>query len=420
MYNEHILSNGMKVVMSKLDVYRSVSVGFWIRTGSANESEKSNGISHFIEHMLFKGTKSRTGKEIAEVFDTIGGDLNAFTSKECTCYHAKVLDNHLEVAISVISEMLSSPTLAEDDIKKEQGVVLDEIGMAEDTPDDVSYDLIAKVIFGEDPLSRPILGTTDNIMSFTRKDIIDYMNKYYTPDNIVISIAGSFNEDETIEMLEKYMKSYPVVTSSPDRTSSSFKSSYDFIYKDLEQVHLEISYNGLAYTSKDLFSLAALNNIFGASMSSRLFQSIREDHGLTYSINSYSTQYESVGLFSIYACMNHENLFIVARLIKKELDKLRKDGVLDTEIKKVKEQLKGNYILDLEGSESYMNLLGKAMLFDKTIYTQDEVEDRINLITKESVNELIDRILSNDNYSIAAVGKVDKKAIKECYEILKI
>lgn len=419
MYTEHKLSNGIKVIMKKLDVYRSVSIGFWIKAGSINENVDNNGISHFIEHMLFKGTKSKTGKEISEIFDTIGGDLNAFTSKECTCYHARVLDKNLEIAISVISEMLINPLLSNEDIIKEKRVVLDEIDMAEDTPDDVSYDLIAKTVFGDNSLSRPILGTGENIENFDRDDLSEYMKEYYTSSNAVISIAGNFDEEETILMLEKYMKNFPKGKVYTNLDHNSFHSAYSHVKKDIEQVHLEIAYNGLTYESEEQFSLAALNNILGASVSSRLFQVIREDHGLTYSINSYISQYKSVGLLSVYASMNSENLLTVVSLIKEELDKIRLYGINAEEVSRVKEQLKGNYILDLEGSESFMNLIGKGKLFDKKIYTLDEIELKVSKVTKESITELIKKIIDNDNYSVAIVGKVDEKIAKKCYEILK-
>ena len=420
MYTEHILSNGVKVIMTELDVYRSVSIGFWIKTGSINETKTNNGISHFIEHMLFKGTKTRTAKDIAEIFDSVGGDLNAFTSKECTCFHARVMDIHLEIAIKVISDMITNPALRAIDIKKEKGVVIDEINMAEDTPDDVSYDLIYKVLFGEDSLSRPILGNSETVKSFNVDIIKEHMNKYYTTDNIVISIAGSLDKENVIELLEQNIGKFKTNKKIEINNNNICMFGKGFIYKDIEQVHLEIAYKGLSYANDEIFSLAALNNILGASVSSRLFQSIREDNGLTYSINSYITQHKTVGLFSIYACMNNDNLLVVTKLIKIELDKLRNKTITDFEILKVKDQLKGNYILDLEGSESYMSLLGKGKLFGKKIRTQEEIELKIDEITLDSIEKLISKILKTNNFSIAIVGKISEDNLNECNEILKI
>lgn len=419
MYTEHNLKNGMKVIMSKLDVYRSVSIGFWVKTGSINEEKETNGISHFIEHMLFKGTENRSAKDIAESFDAIGGDLNAFTSKECTCFHARVLDDNLKMAIEIISDMIINSNLLEEEIDKERNVIIDEINLSDDSPDDLSYDLISKVIFDESPLSLPILGTVKSVNNINKEVIINYMNKFYTPDNIIISVAGSIDKEKTLSLLEDYIGHYNILNSVKTLKNNKFNSSKGFIYKDIEQIHLELSYKGLSYSDEDLFSLAALNNILGASVSSRLFQTIREEHGLTYSINSYVTQYENIGLFSIYASMYNSNLFKVIKLIKSELDNIVKSGVTEEEVVKVKKQLKGNYILDLEGSENYMNLLGKSYLFKETINTVDEVEKKIESITRKSVLNLIERILNTSDFSIGLVGKVDDNILDKCIEILK-
>lgn len=416
MYTEHKLSNGIRVFFSELPVYRSASIGVWIKTGSVHENEKNNGISHLIEHMLFKGTATRSAKDIAEFFDTLGGDLNAFTSKECTCYHAKVLDKHLSSAIEVIGDMITNPLLDEEDIKKEKGVVVDEILMADDTPDDVSYDLIAKVIFGSGSLAQPILGTQESVESITLDMIKDYMTDYYTVENTVVSIAGSFDEKEILDQLNKCLM-IPDRKTPEQHHQNAFQRNSDFIYRDIEQVHLEVAYEGISYCSKRIFDLAALNAIIGASVSSRLFQTIRETHGLTYSINSYLTQYETTGLFNLYASMHKDNLIKVMLLIKQELTDVVENGFAEEEISKVKEQLKGNYILDLEGSDSYMNIVGKGKLFKKPIYTIDEVETRINNITLEGVQSLANEILSKKP-SLTLVGRVNKELLDQCNDIL--
>lgn len=416
MYTEHTLPNGIRVYLSKLPVYRSASIGVWFKTGSVNEDRSNNGISHFIEHMLFKGTDKRTAKDIAEFFDTLGGDLNAFTSKECTCYHAKVLDKHLPVAIEVIGDMLTNSSMSHEEIEKEKGVVLDEILMADDTPDDVSYDLIAKTIFGNGSLGQPILGTRESVESISQDMILDYMKEYYTVENVVISIAGSFDEQAILDQLTACI-ALPSKGMLPESQKNSFLRNSAFIYRDIEQVHLEIAYEGISYCSKRIFDLAALNAIIGASVSSRLFQTIRETHGLTYSINSYLTQYENSGLFNLYASMHKDNLMKVMTLIEKELTDVIQTGFTEEEILKVKEQLKGNYILDLEGSESFMNLIGKGKLFNKHIYSIDEVETRINGITLESVQLLANEILSKKP-SLTLVGRVDQDILDQCNALL--
>jgi len=416
MYTTHTLKNGIKVILTPLSQYRSVSIGLWVKTGSIDENSSTSGLSHFIEHMLFKGTKEYSARDIAELFDSVGGDLNAFTSKECTCFHSKVLDQHIDIPIKILADMIQNPLLDELDIQKEKTVVLDEIMMAEDTPDDVSYDLIAKTIYKSGSLSRPILGNKDTLEKFDKAMIVSHMEKFYTTDNMIISIAGSYEHDQVIALLEETFNS---VSSKhiPNPHSHKFYSETDFIERDIEQVHLEIAYEGMPYASTDVFTLAVLNNILGASVSSRLFQNIREAEGLTYTINSYVTQYEASGLFSVYASMQVANLERVCFLVKKEISSLYIDGVTSEELTRSKEQLKGNYILDLEGTESYMNLTGKGCLINTKIRTPEDVENEINDVTKEKVNALINKLFTNSP-AIALVGRVDESILSNCTDII--
>lgn len=416
MYTTHILNNGIKVVMQELAHYRSTSIGVWIKTGSIDETKEKNGISHFIEHMLFKGTETLSAREIAEAFDSIGGDLNAFTSKECTCFHSRVLDHHIDVPIKILSDMIKNPSLRPDDIEKEKSVVLDEIMMAEDTPDDVSYDLIAKSIYEDGTLSRPILGSKETLESFDKQLIEQHLNDYYTTDNMVISVAGSFDEEELMKLLNEGFN-MPKTGHKAVKHTNKFHRNAAFIYRDIEQVHLEIGYKGIPYGHASVFDLAALNALLGASVSSRLFQNIREAHGLTYSINSYVSQYEETGLFSIYASMHVKNINKVVGLIRNELDILLTKGISEEELYRVKEQLKGNYILDLESVDSYMNLLGKNTLFKTKIHTPNQVEEKINAITKDSVEALLKDILSQAP-TLALVGRVDEDHLNQCVKIL--
>ncbi|MCH4890917.1 insulinase family protein [Acidaminobacter sp. JC074] len=416
MYTTHTLRNGMKVILTPLSQYRSVSIGLWVKTGSIDEDSKTNGLSHFIEHMLFKGTKHYSARDIAELFDSVGGDLNAFTSKECTCFHSKVLDQHIDIPIKVLADMIMNPLLDESDIQKEKTVVLDEIMMAEDTPDDVSYDLIAKTIYKDGSLSRPILGNQSTLEHFDKAMILEHMKKFYTTDNMIISIAGSYDHDQVIGLLED---AFTLESSKhiPNPHSHAFYAGADFIKRDIEQVHLEVAYEGMPYASTDVFTLAVLNNILGASVSSRLFQNIREAEGLTYTINSYVTQYEASGLFSVYASMHVSNLERVCYLVKKEISDLLLNGVTIEELNRAKEQLKGNYILDLEGTEAYMNLTGKGCLFHTKIRTPEQVEEEINGVTNEKVDALIKKLFTNLP-ALALVGRVNESILNKCIEIL--
>lgn len=418
MYKTYDLNCGAKLFLTPLPIHRSASIGFWVKTGSIHETKSLNGMSHFIEHMLFKGTTSRSAKEIAEFFDVRGADLNAFTSKECTCYHAKVLDHHLIGAIEVISDMLSHPLMDEDEIEKEKNVVIDEIKMAEDTPDDVSYDLIANTIFNESTLGQPILGFESQVQSFTRKSILAYMNDFYTSDNIVISVAGSFDEDAVIEVLNQYLDIKNTKEKNINK-QQEFNSQSTFVYKDIEQVHLEIAYPGLGLGNPKVFPLAALNAILGGSVSSRLFQVIRENHGLTYSVNSYLNQYETIGTLSIYANMHKDNLNKVVELIEQEIKEISLNGVTEDELKRVKEQLKGSYILELEGSESYMGLIGKNKLFHKKIHSIEDIESKINAITMSDIKDVIKLTLDNSP-ALSLVGRIKTEDLMSCSNVLGV
>lgn len=418
MYQKIRLSNGVRVVLEKIPHVKSVSLGFWVKTGSINENLDNNGITHFIEHMLFKGTKNRTAKEIAESIDDIGGQLNAFTSKECTCYYAKVLDDHIGIAIDVLTDMIFNSTFNSVEIEKEKSVVLEEISMYEDSPEDNAHDLLSRTIFKEQSLGLPVLGRRDTVGSFDREMLIEYMKNYYTVENMVVSIAGNFNEEEIIKRIEEKFKNF---TNKSNQQKSldepKFMIDTGFKYKDIEQLHLCISFQGVPLRSDDYYPLLLMNTVFGGSMSSRLFQNIREDKGLAYSIFSYPSAYQQIGLFTIYAGINPSQLEEVNLLIKEEINKIRKDGLTEGELIKAKEQLKGNYILGLESTSSRMLSIGKSELFLEKIYSQKEVLEKIDNIKMEDIRNVIDKIFVLDQATVAVVGKVDQET--KVNELLK-
>ncbi|MCT4606776.1 MAG: insulinase family protein [Marinisporobacter sp.] len=418
MYQKIRLSNGARVVLEKIPHVKSVSLGFWVKTGSINENLDNNGITHFIEHMLFKGTKNRTAKEIAESIDDIGGQLNAFTSKECTCYYAKVLDAHIGIAIDVLTDMIFNSTFNPVEIEKEKSVVLEEISMYEDSPEDNAHDLLSRTIFKEQSLGLPVLGRRDTVSSFDREMLIEYMKDYYTVENMVVSIAGNFNEEEIIKMLEEKFKNF-----NNRRKQQKFLDKPKFMidtgfkYKDIEQLHLCISFQGVPLKSDNYYPLLLMNTVFGGSMSSRLFQNIREDKGLAYSIFSYPSAYQQIGLFTICAGINPSQLEEVNLLIKEEINKMKKDGLTEAELIKAKEQLKGNYILGLESTSSRMLAIGKSELFLEKIYSQKEVLEKIDNIKMEDIRNVIDKIFVLDQATVAVVGKVDQET--QVNELLK-
>lgn len=407
MFKKIVLENGVRLVYENIPYVRSVSVGIWVGTGSRSESLKNNGISHFIEHMLFKGTINRSAREIAETIDAIGGQINAFTGKECTCYYTKTLDTHLDIALDVLSDMYFNSKFDSSDINTEKKVVIEEISMYEDTPEELVHDVFSEMVWQKNSLGYPILGTQECIKKFNKKMIKKYMDEFYTPYNTVISVAGNFDESELIEYVQKYFGNW--------KYDGKFKLDYspveyvidkDIRRKDTEQVHLCMGFDSVQHGDDRIYPLLALNNIFGGGMSSRLFQNIREERGLVYSIYSYPSTYMGAGLFVIYAGMNPECLQEVVDLTKKEINILVKNGITQDELNKSKDQLKGSYILGLESVGSRMNSLGKSELLLNKIETPEEVIEKMNRIKIDDVYEIIESFFKCDNMSISAVGNL--------------
>lgn len=412
MYKKILLDNGLRLVYEKISYVRSVSVGIWVGTGSRNENTRNNGISHFIEHMLFKGTANRTAKEIAQCIDAIGGQINAFTGKECTCYYTKTLDTHLNISLEVLSDMLFNSNFASNDIKVEKKVVVEEIGMYEDTPEELVHDIFSETVWSGNSLGYPILGTQECIDGFSKKMINQYMEENYTPYNTVISVAGNFDEEQLIQSVNKYFGAWQSKKEYKDKFEpAQYCTDRAVREKDTEQVHLCMGFPGIEHGDDRIYSLLALNNIFGGGMSSRLFQKIREEKGLVYSIYSYPSTYKTAGLFMIYAGMNPECLQTVIDLTKKEIDLLIKKGISRDELDKSKEQLKGNFILGLESTSSRMNSIGKAELMLGRINTPEEVLEKMDRITMDNVREVIEMIFKYENLSMSAVGNLKKEII---------
>lgn len=410
MYNKLTLDNGLRIVTEYIPHVKSVSIGIWVEAGSRKESEQNNGVSHFIEHMLFKGTKNRSAKDIAEAFDNIGGQINAFTSKECTCYYAKVLDNHIDIAIDVLSDMFFNSLFDKEDIAKEKSVIYEEIKMYEDSPEDLVHDLLSQTIFNGNSLSFPILGSQEILDKITRNDLIDYYESFYTPCNTVISIAGNFDFNAAIKMIKEYFGKW-----TPKH--SIFEKYYQPIIhhniskkkKDIEQLHFCIGTEGIPQGQDDLYALLILNNIFGGSMSSRLFQDIREDRGLVYSIYSYPSSYKDTGIFTIYAALNSSYFTEVIDIIMENINKIKKDYLTEDEINKSKEQLKGNYILGLESTSSRMTSIGKSELLLGRIISPQEIASKIDSVELKDIVNVTNRIFDNSKYNVAYVGKFNNE-----------
>ncbi|WP_423801704.1 M16 family metallopeptidase [Neobacillus sp. SAB-20_R2A] len=402
MINKYTCQNGARIVLEQIPTVRSVAIGIWIGTGSRDENPETNGISHFLEHMFFKGTTTKTAKEIAESFDSIGGQVNAFTSKEYTCYYAKVLDTHSKFALDVLADMFFNSTFVEEELKKEKNVVLEEIKMYEDTPDDIVHDLLSRAVYEDHPLGYPILGTEETLNSFTGSTLKEYIHERYTPENVVISIAGNVPES-FIQEVEAYFGSYQGGSTTVQENVPVFHANRISRKKETEQAHLCIGFKGLKVGHEDIYSLITLNNILGGSMSSRLFQEVREQRGLAYSVFSYHSAYQDSGIVTIYGGTGAKQLNVLFDTVQETLEKLKQTGITEKELTNSKEQLKGSLMLSLESTNSRMSRNGKNELLLKRHRSLDEIIEQIDAVTKESVDKMT-RDVFTDKYSVSLIS----------------
>lgn len=406
---KYTCKNGVRIVMENIPTVRSVAIGIWIHAGSRNENEKNNGISHFLEHMFFKGTETRSAREIAESFDSIGGQVNAFTSKEYTCYYAKVLDEHAKYALDVLADMFFNSTFDEEELKKEKNVVCEEIKMYEDAPDDIVHDMLTKATYETHPLGYPILGTEETLNTFTGDTLRQYIKDHYTPENVVVSIAGNIDE-AFLQTVEQYFGSYEGTTNREQVHSPIFHFNKVARKKETEQAHLCLGYKGLQMGHEDIYNLIVLNNVLGGSMSSRLFQEVREQRGLAYSVFSYHSSYEDTGMLTLYGGTGSQQLDTLYETMQETLETLKNIGITEKELINSKEQLKGNLMLSLESTNSRMSRNGKNELLLRKHRSLDEIIESVNTVTKENVDELI-RNMFTDEFSAALIspdGKLPK------------
>ncbi|NLX64933.1 MAG: insulinase family protein [Clostridiaceae bacterium] len=406
MFKEYILKNNLTVIYERLDHLKSVSFGVWIGAGARYETRGNNGISHFIEHMVFKGTKTRTAKDIACEIDKIGGEINAFTGKDCTCFYTKTLNSDLEIAVDILSDMLLNPVFNPDHIETEKKVVLEEISMYEDDPEELVNDLLSEEMWNGSPLGFPILGTAASLEGITREDLLDYMSLYYVPDNCVISVAGNFEEDYLINVIDKYFGSWkPLGYCNISNERPALAARFLFRKKEIEQTHLSIGFRGFPIEDQRMYALMALNNIIGGGMSSRLFQSIREELGLVYSIYSFPISFRDCGMFTIYAATNPEKVNTVIECIGNELRNLIQHGITQSELLRSKNQLKGNYCLSLDSTSGLMTAIGKSIIITGKVHDPEEVLKRIDSITMNDILDIINWIFKEGEKGMVALGE---------------
>ena len=477
-YYKSALSNGIAVVSANIPYLRSISIGIWVKAGSRNETPILNGISHFFEHLAFKGTKRRSAHQIAIEMDSIGGHIDAFTSREYTCYSAKVLDKHLPIAVDTLSDILLNSlfdpveverersvileeiNMVEDvcqelwlngghidaytsreytcysakvldkhlpiavdtlsdillnslfdpvEVERERSVILEEINMVEDSPDNCIFDILYKKIWPCHSLGLPIQGTPDTVNNITRQDIIDYMGKFCTANNIVISVAGNFDHPSMMDLLEKHFCHFKNADNINRAPVHEIKSGAIARFKKIEQVHICVSTTGININDKQRFECYLLNTILGGSMSSRLFQKIREEKGLAYSVSSSNSIYQDTGIFIVYAATGIKNYRTTIELITQELKEIKNNNIDKDELEKAKNQLKGMLMLSLESSGSRMVNIAKEEMFFGKHFTLDEILNCIDKVTAEGIKDLAIRLFQEQSFNLALLGPIKEK-----------
>ena len=412
MIEQFTLPNGLRVLCEQLPHLRSVSMGVWVKAGSILEREHENGLSHLIEHMAFKGTGRRSAKQIAQEMDAVGGYLNAATSKLCTCYYAKVIDENLPLAADILSDIVRFPAIDPKELDKERNVVLEEISMTDDSPEDVAYDLIASAMFGKQPLGRTILGPRELIASYTREDILAFRARHYSPVNTCVAIAGNFDLNQVKDLMAQRFgdwtggagEIFPVnaVNQRPQTLTAD---------KDTEQAHICLGYRGKPLGDADAYPMAVFNSILGGGMSSRLFQRIREESAMAYSVYSAPSAYPHCGDFTIYAAVSPRNVKTVLAQIDEETSRLVREGATQEEFDMAKAQLKGGFILGQESAYNRMNSMGSNMALMNRVITTDETIRRIEAVTPEDVRRVAAETLGGPR-SQTFVGKKIAKYLK--------
>jgi predicted Zn-dependent peptidase len=409
MFAKAVLDNGIRVVTQEMLDHRSVSLGIWVENGSRHEARHENGISHFIEHLLFKGTERRSAAQIAEEMDAVGGVLNAFTSKEHTCYYAKVLDEDLPLAIDLLTDIFLHSSFNGEEIERERSVILQEISQAEDTPDDYVHDLFSLDFFRDHPLARPICGRAETVNAFRREDLLSFFKSRYRPRRVVVSAAGHLRHAELVQKMNESLGSIKDSGngrlpseeggSAPETGSGVFQHA-----KSLEQVHLCLGMVGLHQTHPERYAAYVLNTLLGGGMSSRLFQEIREKRGKAYSVYSFSSAYKDVGYVGVYAGTSTEWVEEVIELILKELKILAAGEVKNEEIRRTQGQLVGSMVLGLESTDSWMSHIARNEIYFGEPITTDEICRGVRAVTRDAVVDLASRLFGSQRMALSLLG----------------
>jgi predicted Zn-dependent peptidase len=404
------MPGGIRVVTETFSDVRTVALGIWAQTGSRFELPSQSGIAHFVEHMMFKGTRRRTAQRIAEETDALGAQVNAFTDKELTCYYARVLSAHLPKVIDILTDMVTESLFDPDAIEKERQVILEEIKMYEDSPDDLVQDLFLQTIWSGDSLGRPVIGTQRTISQLHRADFLRFLESEYRPQRMLVAAAGDLDHQDLVERIAGPLSRLVGEASPRETNPPQITANTAFRAKDVEQVHLCMGYPGLPVGHPDRFAQSVLDNIAGGGMSSRLFQEVREKRGLVYSIGTFSTMYSDAGTFGAYAGTSPHRAEEVLRITLRELARLREEPVPAAELQRAKDSLKGGLMLSLEGTAPRMFFLSRSELYYGRRITLDEILEEIDAVTGERVQTLAARTLDGGP-ALAAIGPEGSEAI---------
>ena len=404
MTHQRRLNNGIRIVMEEMPAYRSVSIGGWVRVGSMYENRANNGMAHVIEHMLFKGTSRRTAADIANEMTAIGGNMDAFTCKDCTCYYAKTLDIYAEQALDILGDMLCNSLFDEKELKKELGVILEEIDMYADSPEALVHEHLQMAVWENHPLGYLISGEKAIVSGFTREKIQEFFNQFYVGENIVISVAGHFDEEEMVDWISRYFDGIPQGQRSDSGIAPAFRPVIWKKEKDIEQNHISLAFDCCTLLSDERYVLTVANNLLGGNMNSRLFMKIRDELGLTYAIYSYGSSYEQAGLFQIYAAMQPSQTEQVMEAVFSEISRVICEGITERELDIAIQQIQAELILGYESSYNRMSGLGKSLLIrDRAIPLEEDLL-RIRQVSSEDVRQFLEKYLQRDRCGIAIVG----------------
>ncbi|MFJ5710985.1 M16 family metallopeptidase [Streptomyces sp. NPDC093105] len=412
------LPGGLRIVTETLPSVRSATFGIWAHVGSRDETPALNGATHYLEHLLFKGTAKRSALDISSAIDAVGGEMNAFTAKEYTCYYARVLDTDLPLAIDVVCDMLTGSLILDSDVDAERGVILEEIAMTEDDPGDVVHDLFAQTMFGDTPLGRPVLGTVDTINALSRGQIARFYKKHYDPTHLVVAAAGNVDHATVVRQVRRAFERAGALTRTDaapiaprdGRKTIRTAGRVELLGRKTEQAHVVLGMPGLARTDERRWALGVLNTALGGGMSSRLFQEVREKRGLAYSVYSYTSGFADCGLFGVYAGCRPSQIHDVLRICRDELDKVASEGLTDEEITRAVGQLSGSTVLGLEDTGAIMNRIGKSELCWGTQMSVDDMLGRIAAVTPDEVREVARDVLTR-RPSLSVIGPLkDKQA----------